>query len=209
MKCFTVIYTDNNKKTPLFPRIPKNHSLFERPPEPLLQDAPMSTEYCKCEFLALDELVPCGKLTDAQTYPELTRHDVVVPTGNIVNSFIRGRRRRDVDSGFTNNDYDPKDFDHAPDSKNNLDFSWPTATGITQEEAEDYCNKGIMGSQVYLSCKDHVGTVDIPLAKCIADVKVLEIIVLEDYNNFHKFLLQTSKHNMMLLSMNWIPHKHL
>ena len=162
----------------LYCRIPIGESLFERDPNPVETEMPLANQYCDCALHALDEIVPCGKTIDSETYKEFVKGTVTVPTGVIGNNLIQaGRRRRETEhvSGSTmvNENYDPSDFDQTLDSKNNLEIDWPTLTGITEDEAREYCKRGILESPVYLTCANHTNNVEEIIAKCMSDVKVV------------------------------------
>ena len=139
---------------------------------------PMANQYCDCALHTLDEIVPCGKTIDSKTYEELVKDTVIVQTGVITNNVIQaGRIRRETkqDSGspLVNDNYDPSNFDQALYSKNNLEIDWPTLTGITEDDAKEYCNTGIFESPVYLACFNYTYNVEEIIAKCISDVKVV------------------------------------
>ena len=139
----------------------------------------MANQYCECHLDSLDEIIPCGKTIDLETYKTFLRGTVTVPTGLIINNIIQEeqRKRRETKHGsgniFVNYNYDPSNFDQALDSKNNPGIDWPTMTGITEEEAREYCNTGILESPVYLACANYTDNVEEIIAKCISDVKVV------------------------------------
>ena len=163
----------------LYYRIPAKESLFERPPYPVDTKTPLANQYCDCAQRALDEIVPCGKTTDSKTYKVIDKDTVAVPTGMIGNNVFQAgkRRRRETEQDYggilVNYNYDPSSFDQAIDSKNNLDINWPTSTGITEDEAREYCNKGILESPVYLACANYTNNVEDIIAKCMSDVQVV------------------------------------
>ena len=151
----------------LYCRIPTGESLFERSPSPIETGMPMANQFCDCSLQDADEVVPCGKIIDSKTYEGVVIGTVNVPTG------VMSETDQDSGSPLVNDHYDPSDFDQALDSTNNLEIDWPTVTGITEEEAREYCNTGIKESPVYLACVDYTDNVEEIIANCMSDVKVV------------------------------------
>ena len=151
----------------LYCRIPTGESLFERPPYPVDTAMPMASQYCDCNLLDLIEITSCGKIIDSRTYKEVVIGTVTVPTG------VMSETEQDFGSTLVNDHYDPSDFDQALDSTNNVQTDWPNVTGITEDEAREYCNTGILESPVYLACVNYSNNVEEIIAKCMSDVKVV------------------------------------
>ncbi len=74
---------------------------------------------------------------------------------------MRGRRKRSTSSTSQSSDYNDNTvksliLEEEDNFVPNLDLTWPTASGITLQQATDRCQQGIESSTVYTRCLNEV-----------------------------------------------------
>ena len=156
-------------------RIPTHQSLFERDPDPLLPDVPTISLFCYCSLLALEEQIPCGTVTDNTIYNILTNAQFPITTHLVLivaGSLGRKRRSTAIAEEINNIDYEynPGKFDYNTNSTNEISVSWPTASGITENQAWTYCNTSLTGAVA--GCSNYTTQVDAVITKCVEDIQV-------------------------------------
>ncbi|GFN75653.1 von Willebrand factor d and egf domain-containing protein, partial [Plakobranchus ocellatus] len=129
------------------------------------------TTYCTCDINGNNA---CAEFGDAPVCGQETGVDItsILLTDSEYEQEINaqsqsGRRRRQT----TNND--DNSFLFQPLDLNTISPTFPTTSGITEQEATDYCNDTLRDLGAYDWCSQLISTEDInaDLANCIEDIK--------------------------------------
>ena len=151
-------------------------SYFERDPESILPEVPVLSQFCYCSLYALEELIPCGTVTDPTVYNLITNAQVDITSNIIIAIFVdlgnRKKRSLSVDTQIDNVDleYYPGEFDYSTNPTNEITVSWPTASGITEQQAWQHCNTTL--TQAVSGCANYTTLLDDVIIKCVEDIQV-------------------------------------
>lgn len=86
---------------------------------------------------------------------------------NVVGGGTGRRRKRSTDNG-------PYEFN--PEQPVRRDFTWPTPSGISEDDATQVCSNAIINVPAYQKCYELFGeAIKDPVKSCVEDIKVSNI----------------------------------
>lgn len=167
----------------MFSRIPQGNSYFDKKPEVAAVKYSIPVTLCQCSKSGSTHLTcPGNRLREL-------KNKLLIPVIQYTYKSNRRRKRRSANNVADNAIYDDADVDgddiddeisyvfHYGENDPKVNLTWPTASGISEENATEACLNAINGAKAKALCADVI-TEEVKathLDSCKIDIQVSKI----------------------------------